>query len=385
MTERAELDAVRSRLHPAARETLLAALDAGWADPRRLAREGRRARQLLDRAREVLADGLGVRPDELALLPSGTDALATAMAAVCHARRRRGAGLVCSAVDQSRVVLSATRTAEVDALGRVETSRLLSAAMDTRVDSASGDPQPAALAVLQDANGEVGTTQPVAEIHAGLRRSGIPLLVDATRSLGRAETPRTFDLLAGDAASFAGPPAVGLLVVRTGVRASLSGPRREPEKGLAEADPWVPLALAAAEAWQQAAAERAAEEAAARALIARIRAAALAVPDVDVVGDPDERLPHVATFSVLYADGESLVHELDRRGFSVASGSACTSSRLEPSHVLAAMGALTQGNVRITLPLGAVSPNRDTDVARFCAALPDAVAAVRAQLGTSDL
>ena len=71
------------------------------------------------------------------------------------------------------------------------------------------------------------------------------------------------------------------------------------------------------------------------------------------------------TFSCLYVDGEALVRELDRRGFAVASGSACTSSTLEPSHVLAAMGALTHGNVRVTLPLEAVAPGRAADVERF--------------------
>jgi cysteine desulfurase len=108
-----------------------------------------------------------------------------------------------------------------------------------------------------------------------------------------------------------------------------------------------------------------------------------------VVGDPDDRLPHVVTFSCLFVDGEALVHELDRRGFSVASGSACTASTLEPSHVLAAMGVLTHGNVRVTMPLAATladgATEREAGVEAFCAALPDAVAAVRAQLGTDRL
>jgi cysteine desulfurase len=91
------------------------------------------------------------------------------------------------------------------------------------------------------------------------------------------------------------------------------------------------------------------------------------------------------TFSALYADGEALVRELDRRGFALASGSACTASTLEPSHVLAAMGALTHGNLRVTLPLSAVSPDRGDDVARFAAALPEVVAAVRAELGAHRL
>ena len=78
----------------------------------------------------------------------------------------------------------------------------------------------------------------------------------------------------------------------------------------------------------------------------------------------------MTTFSCLFVDGEALVDELDRRGFAVASGSACTSSTLEPSHVLAAMGVLTHGNVRVTLPLAAAAPTRAESVDRFCAELP---------------
>ena len=99
--------------------------------------------------------------------------------------------------------------------------------------------------------------------------------------------------------------------------------------------------------------------------------------DVEVVGDPERRLPGIVTFSCLYVDGETLLHELDREGFSVSSGSSCTSSTLTPSHVLKAMGVLSEGNVRISLPLGAVSEEVD----RFLEVLPGAVARVREKLG----
>jgi cysteine desulfurase len=79
------------------------------------------------------------------------------------------------------------------------------------------------------------------------------------------------------------------------------------------------------------------------------------------------------------------VIELDRRGFAVGSGSACTSSTLQPSHVLAAMGMLTHGNVRVTLPFTTIAPTLEEDVDRFIAELPGAVTSVRAQLGASDL
>jgi cysteine desulfurase len=83
------------------------------------------------------------------------------------------------------------------------------------------------------------------------------------------------------------------------------------------------------------------------------------------------------TFSCLYVAGDELVSALDRRGFAVASGSACTASTLEPSHVLAAMGALTHGNVRVSL-------GRDTteaDVDRLLTALPEVVGGIRAEAG----
>jgi cysteine desulfurase len=139
----------------------------------------------------------------------------------------------------------------------------------------------------------------------------------------------------------------------------------------------VPAALAAAAALQAVVAERDTVNARQHALVARIRAAIARIPDTEVVGDPDERLPHLVTFSCLYVDGEALVTELDRHGFAVASGSACTSSTLEPSHVLAAMGALTHGNVRVSL-------SRDTseaEVDRLVAVLPDVVAGIRARVG----
>jgi cysteine desulfurase len=367
------LDAAQGPLHPAARETLLAALDAGWADPRRLYAEARRARALLDQAREIIATGLGARPGELSFHGSGPQALSTGLHGVLHARRRRGRVLVASAVEHSVVLTTGrARAAQdpadalvevpVDHHGRVDIERWTDAVEAGAV----------AVAALQHANGEVGTLQPLREAYAAARRADVPLLCDAQASLGRLEPPRDADVVVGAAASFAGPPAVGLLVVREGTRFALPGHPRDAEHGRADADPWVPLVLAAAEAWRQVEASREDEARQAYELVGRLRTDLAAVDGLDVVGHPTERLPHVLTASALYVDGEAVVHELAREGFLVASGSACTSSTLEPSHVLAAMGALSHGNLRLTLPLAAVSPDR----ALACAGLPMALAAV---------
>jgi cysteine desulfurase len=96
-----------------------------------------------------------------------------------------------------------------------------------------------------------------------------------------------------------------------------------------------------------------------------------------VVGHPELRLPHLVTFSCLYVDGEALLTGLDRAGFSVSSGSSCTSSTLTPSHVLKAMGVLSEGNVRVSLSADTTSD----DVDRFLDVLPAVVAEVRAALG----
>ena len=124
-------------------------------------------------------------------------------------------------------------------------------------------------------------------------------------------------------------------------------------------------------------AERDAVNARQRALVDRIRAAAAAIPDVEVVGDPVGRLPHLVTFSCLYVDGEALVTELDRRGYGAASGSACTSSTLTPSRVLEAMGVLTHGNLRVSL----TRDTTDEDVDGFLDVLPHVVRDIRAVAG----
>lgn len=381
------LDAASSPMLPAARSTLMAALDAGWADPRRLYAEGRAARAMLDQARDVLAQGLGVRPSEVSFLPSGPAALRTALAGLRYAGRRRGARMVATAVEHSAILTTGRYYAasaqdsslfaevHVDRRGRVDLAALGEAvAVPGTV-----------LAAVQSANGEIGTRQPLEEVHALCRTHGIPLLVDAMASLGRDAVPEEFDVLAGDARSWGGPGGLGVLVVPERTRWRLPGPPSDVEQGRTDIEPMVPIALAAAEAWQQTQARQVDQSASSCALIGRLRGAARELRDVEVVGDPDDRLPHVLTFSLLYVDGEALVIELDRRGFAVGSGSACTSSTLEPSHVLAALGVLTHGNVRVTLPLHPIALTLDDDVSRFIAELPDAVAAVRAHLGVSDL
>lgn len=380
-TDRVVLDAGgQAPLLPAAREAYLAALDEGWADPRRLHSEGRRARALLDGAREAFAAAVGARTEEVDLAPSHVAALHSAVSTVALGRRRVGAHVVVSAVERAAVLQAADFAAArgeglrvmvpVDRTGRVDDEVFAEAVARPGV----------AVAALQHANGEVGTLQPVEQVHAATRAAGVPLLVDAGASLGHVPVGDAWDLLAANPADWGGPSGLGVLVVRAGVRRSPDRP--------ADEDRWfpggvsVPAALAAAVALQSALADRAAADEQRRELVGRLRARIPAeIPDVDVAGPDEPRLPHVLTFSCLFADGEAVVGALDAAGFAVGSGSACTSSTLEPSHVLAAMGVLTHGNVRLALPRG----TRPQDVDAFADALPGVVAAVRSRLGVADL
>ena len=209
----------------------------------------------------------------------------------------------------------------------------------------------------------------------------MPLVVDATQSIGRDANPEAWDVLVADARTWGGP-TLGVLAVRTGRRWRSPFPADEREGGRVPGVPPVPAVVAAAASLRAVLETRAADAARMAALVDRIRSVVAAtVPDIEVLGDPVDRLPHVVTFSCLYVDGEALLGALDRRGFAVSSGSSCTSSTLEPSHVLVAMGALTSGNVRVSVHPG----TSDDDVDAFLAALPDVVAGVRAELGADGL
>jgi cysteine desulfurase len=356
--------ATAAPLHPVARQGLMAALADGWADPGRLYAPARRARQLLDAARDSVADSLGVRADEVSFTASGTAAAHAAVLGSLAGRRRVGDGVVHSAIEHSAVLHAAagarSTVVPVDRLGRLDLAAWRAAVGAPGV----------AVAALISASHEVGTVQPVGAAAAACTATGVPLYVDAAQSVGHLPVPDGWSLLTASAHKWGGPPGVGVLVVRKGTRWLSPYPEDEREPGRD-----LPAIVAAAAALRAVRADQAAEDARLRATVAAT------VPDVEVVGDPVDRLPHLVTFSCLYVDGEALLHALDRRGFAVSSGSSCTSSTLRPSHVLEAMGVLSHGNVRLSLH----RDSTEEQVDRFLAELPGIVADLRAEAGVVGL
>ena len=376
MAGRAYLDAGGAApLSPRVADAVRKGFEQGWADPGRLASESRTARLLLSGATEAIADVLGARPEWIRWTPSPHFAFERAFAGIAAARRGRQR-IVVSAVERDALVAAAEFAAPhgldtigVSAQGHVDTAAL---------QAALSVPDVAILAV-QHANQELGTVQRLGDVAQLAADAEVPLVVDATASIGHVDPPAAWDALVAHPADWGGPSGLGLVALRPHTRWLA----RWPELSGTGGDGWapggvsVPLVLAAAVALQEREENRAAESARLAALIDRIRGTVGLIEGVDVQGDPVERLPHVLTFSCLYADGEALVSRLDREGFAVGSGSACATGTLEPSRVLAAVGALTHGNVRLALHPGVT----DEDIERFLAVLPGVIADVRAQAG----
>jgi cysteine desulfurase len=360
-----------------ARQAWLQAEQAGWGDPMRLHRPGRLAAQALDQAREVVAAAVGARPDEVVFTASGVHASHAAVAGLAIGRRRVGSRVVTTAIDHSSVLAAAAaagvhEAVQVDHEGHVDLRRW------TQTVQSDGT----AVACIQVANHEVGTLQPYAETAEICQRAEVPLVLDATAALGRIDLSDAagWSVLTGWAGAFGGPATVGILVIKKNVRWRAPYLTDDYQGGRWPGIPDVPAIYAAAVAldcWLKSGrtvGQRQSD------LVDQLRREIVQrVSDVDVTGDPVHRVPHLLTFSALYVDGETLTLELDKAGFAVASGSACSASSEHPSHVLAAMGALTHGNVRIGLTWTTTA----AEVDQFLAALPPIVAEIRATVSAS--
>lgn len=370
-------------LRDEARRALADALPVGWADPARRHVEGRDARELLERATATVARRLAAPEQGIVWTSSGTEAIHLATVGALRAAVRRGDDrrhMVVSAVEHSAVLAACERgrrdhgievtTVAVDGSGRVDVDA---------VDDAVGDDT--LLVHLQHANHEVGTLQPTHEVAELCRRRGVMLHVDACQTVGQLGVTMAqvgADLLTASGTKFGGARGVGFLAVgeRGRVDALLEGD--DHQRGRRAGSPAVPEIAATAVALEVAAGrldtERSAREVVRRHLRSRLPEV---LDDVAVHGPLADAHPGIVAFSVLYVDGAALVDELDAAGFAVHSGSSCASDAGEPSHVLAAMKALTHGHVRIGI--GPTTTVADAD--DLLAALQEIVPRLRAERG----
>ena len=355
-------------LHPAAREALLAALDQGWADPARRYHLARRARILLDAARESVAAALGARPDEVSFTTSGTQAVgARARRASSRGRERVGDRVLSSAVEHSAVLHAATA-----AVGerRGDASRSTGSAGSTSTPSR---PAPARPASRCSRCSRPTTRSAPASPSTSWRRSpgstASPCSSTPRSRSAATPLPDGWSVLAASGHKWGGPAGVGVLAVRTGVRWRSPSPEGALEHGRVPGFVDVPAVVAAAAALE--AVERRAGR---RVGPARARSSTGSAPRCRelVPGHRRARRPGrpAAAPGDLLASSTSRARRCSPT--STAPGSRCRRARrasrdsLQPSHVLAAMGALTHGNLRVSLPAG----DDEADVDRFLEVLP---------------
>jgi cysteine desulfurase len=354
-------------------------------NPSSIYAEGRRARVLVDRARDEVAQAIGAEPAEIVFTSGGTEADNLALRGVLKAREGEADGIVTTAIEHHAVLdtahdLEAHGQARVSVIGVDRAGRVSPAAIRAALDERT------AVVSVMHGNNEIGTLQPIAEIGAICRERGVTFHSDAVQTVGALEIDVRaipIDLLSVNAHKFYGPKGVGALYVRRGTRIATVQTGGGQEQGRRTGTENVAGVVGLGAALRIATAKRAAESA----RLARLRDALIAgirtrIPDATLTGHPTERLPNNASFCFSGTQGEALVVSLDLEGFSVSSGSACTSGNTDPSHVLLALGLerdLAQGSLRLTLGRSTT----DDDIAALLAALPAIVARLRAAAGVA--
>jgi cysteine desulfurase len=347
------------------------------ADPGRVHAEGRAARYTLEEAREQVAAFLGTRPRQVTFTSGATESV---NAAVWAATREHPGGAVASAgVEHSSVRQSSERLAPVVTLPVDRLGRIYPDSVDDAIKRAEDSGTPLALVHCQAANHEVGTLQPVHEVVALCRNHGVLVHVDAAAAIGHVNLDLDdlgADLVSVSAHKFGGPPGIGALVVRRGLRfpAFVVGGDQERARRAGLENLPAAIGFGAAAAALSEPGRLADEVALARRLTDQMIEQATAVDGVKVLGDPSERVPHIVALGIEGVEAEPVLLALDRAGIAAHSGSSCASESLAPSPVLEAMGADADRSLRLSV--GWSSETEDADA--FGPAFARAVSELRA-------
>ena len=352
---------------------------------------GRRARRVVEEAREQLAAALGAGPSEVIFTAGGTEADNLAVKGLYWARRAQDPArrrILAGATEHHAVLdpvewLVEHEGAEVVWLPVDEAGRLDLVALERLLDA---DPASISLVTVMWANNEVGTVQPVAEVVALAHARGIPVHSDAVQAAGQLPVDFTavgVDALTVSGHKLGGPVGAGALLARRGLDLVPlihgGGQERGIRSGTLDAAALRAFAIAA----EQAVTEQPVESLRVAALRDElVRAVLRKVPDAVLRGapitgstqQPDsarsgpghtdllERLPGNAHFTFPGCEGDSLLYLLDARGVECSTGSACQAGVPQPSHVLLAMGVpepVARGALRFSL--GHTSTERDIE------------------------
>ena len=370
---------------PAAAEAMARALTDLFGNPSSVHYYGQQAKAAMDDARSAVAALIGAEPAEVVFTSSGTEADNFAIRGVAEALEQSGRKHLITLGIEHEAVLNTfkalakrgwkTTLVPMDPTGIVSPDRLREAMTDDT-----------ALVSVMHANNEIGTIQPMAELAQIAHARGALFHTDAVQTTGKIPVNvRTLgvDLLALSAHKFYGPKGAGALWIRRGVRllplATGGKQERNRRAGTENTAGLIGMGVAASRAMNKLSVEgpRLA------ALRDRLENGILAsVPNTEVNGARDMRVPNTTNISFDRVEAESLLIALDLEGIAVSTGSACSSGTLEPSHVLRAMNLPThraQNSIRFSLGAG----NTGEHVDRVIEVLPRVVARLRSLSGHS--
>ena len=347
-----------------------------YGNPSEIHRLGRETREAVDKARVQVAAALGAADKEIVFTSGGTEADNMALSGFLS--RLEPGHLIVSAIEHPAVMETArylmrqnweVTFAAVDGHGVVDIDAYAAAFRDdTRLVS------------IMFANNVVGTMEPVRELARIAHEHGVAFHTDAVQAVGAVPIDVAdlgVDLLSLSGHKLYGPKGIGALYIKRGTRVAPILHGGGHERRLRSGTENVPGIVGLGAALELAVAEMPRQRPRLEALRDRLAQGFLAaIEDTVYLGHPTDRLPGNVCISVRYIEGESMVLQLDGKGIAVASGSACASGSLEPSHVILGMGYAAEeahGSVRLTLG----HENTDADVDYFLEVFPPIVARLR--------
>ncbi len=378
--------AASTPVDPRVLEAMLPYFSEVYGNPSSIHRQGRLAEQAVEDSRETVARILDCQPDEIVFTSCGSEsdnlALRGAMLTARHAGR--GRRLITTPIEHSAVTKTADQLRdyldfEVDLVPVDRYAQVLPETL-----AAACRPETALVSVML-ANNEVGTVQPIRELATIAHEQGALFHTDAVQAAGQLPLrvrDLGVDMLSISAHKFYGPKGIGALYVRQGIELAPSQSGGGQEHGRRAGTHNVAFIVGLAKALEIAYAELDETTAHYRRLRDRLVEGLLArIPDSQLTGHPEQRLPNSASLAFHHVDGNALLMHLDLDGIAASSGSACKVGSPEPSSVLTSMGLPRDwalGGLRLTV--GRQTTDADIDYA--LEVIPRAVDAVR-KLGVS--
>jgi len=366
-------------VHPEVLEAMLPYYKEVFGNASSIHSFGREAKVALEESREKVAKFLNADPLEIYFTSGGTESDNLAVKGVAWANKKKGNHIITSQIEHHAVLESCKYLEKegyeitylpVDKYGLVNHEELKKSIKKETV-----------LVSIMHANNEVGTVQPMAELAGLAKEKGVYFHTDAVQSTGKMKIDvdeLNVDMLSLSAHKFYGPKGVGALYIRRGVRLTPLAHGGHHEKSRRAGTENVPGIVGLAKALEIAHADMQEEEKRLKHLTETFyKKVTERIPDVFMNGHPVLRIPNTMNISFKGVEGESIILNLDLKGIGVASGSACTSGSLEPSHVLSAMGVpgdLAQSSLRFSFGRS----NTMEDVDYVVEILPEIIAKLRA-------